>query len=201
MDAERASALGDVDHAVDELGDLLYERRELVDDDQQSGHRLRVRVAVEVGDVLGVVAPEDVLAMAQLGAQRLERAADEMLVEVGDEADAVRQLGAALEGGATLVVDEQERHPPRAVRRRERQYPRLQELALARSGRATDERVRPVHVQVERERVARAVPDHRAQRDAVAAQRLAGERRIARRPALDDLAGILRQIGAERRQE
>ena len=40
VDAEAAAALGDVDHAVDELRHLLHERGELVDDDHQRRRRL-----------------------------------------------------------------------------------------------------------------------------------------------------------------
>ena len=90
-----------------------------------------------------------VLAVVQLGAQAGERAAHEVRGEVGDEADGVRQLDAVGEGRAALVVDEEEGHPVGAVLGGHAEHPGLEELALARAGRAADERVRALRAQVE----------------------------------------------------
>ena len=163
VDAERAAALGDVDDAVDELGHLAGERRELVDHEHERRRRLGIAALLELEQVLGLLAVEEVLAVVQLGAQARERAAHEVRAQVGDEADAVRQLDAVGERRAALVVDEQERDAVGAVRGRHAEHPRLQELRLAGAGRAADERVRALRAQVERHRVGRALADDRAQ--------------------------------------
>ena len=108
VQAERAAALGDVDDAVDELGHLLDERRELVDDDDERRRGVDLAAALELDEVLGLVPGEQVLAVVQLGRERRERPAHEVRRQVGDEADGVRQLDAVAEGRAALVVDEQE---------------------------------------------------------------------------------------------
>ena len=72
VDPEAAAALGDVDDAGDEVGDLLDERGELVDDDDERRRRL-VGVALEhLGEVLGLALhqPHPVV---ELGAQRRQR--------------------------------------------------------------------------------------------------------------------------------
>ena len=51
-----------------------------------------------------------------------------------------------------MEVDEEEGDEGRRVRPREREQPREEELALAASGRAGDERVRTVRDEVERDR-------------------------------------------------
>ena len=58
---------------------------------------------------------QDALAALELGVQGGEGALGQMGVEVGDEAHGVGQVDALLEGGATLVVDEQERQAGRRV--------------------------------------------------------------------------------------
>ena len=59
-------------------------------------------------------------------------------VEVGDHADGVREPGAGAEGGAALVVDEDEGQLVRPVGQRQRGDERLQQLALAGAGRPDD---------------------------------------------------------------
>ena len=95
---------------------------------------------------------QQLLPVVQLGPQRGQRAADQVRGEVGDQAHGVRQVDAVGERGAALVVDEEERHPVRAVRRGHAQHPGLQELALARAGGAADEGVRALRAEVEVER-------------------------------------------------
>ncbi len=163
VEPERSPALGDVDHAVDELGHLLGQRRELVDHDHQARRRVRVVRSLEREQVLGLLGVQNVLAVAEFGVQRRQRTLDEVRAEVGDDADAVRQLDALGERRATLVVDEQERHPRRAVHRRHAEHPRLQELALARSGRSADQRVRTLRAQIEMEWTSAGLADERAE--------------------------------------
>ena len=64
-------------------------------------------------EVLGLLAVQDVLAVAQLGAQATQRPTNEVRAEVGDEPDAVRQVDAVGECRTALVVDEQEVQPVR----------------------------------------------------------------------------------------
>ena len=163
MQPEAAAAQGDVDDAVDELGDLLGQGGELVDDDEQARRRVRMALALHLHEVLGVGLLEQQLAVVQLGVQRDQRPAHLVAVEVGDHAHRVRQVDALLERGAALVVDEQERHPLRAVHRGQPDDQRLQELGLAGAGRAGDEGVRPVLAQVEDERGAGLHADRDAQ--------------------------------------
>ena len=53
MDAEAAAPLGDVDDAGDEVGDLLDERGELVDDDHQRGRGVVGELGQHLLEVLG----------------------------------------------------------------------------------------------------------------------------------------------------
>ena len=124
-----------------------------------AGGRLGVAALLELEQVLGLLAVEQVLAVAQLGAQAGERAAHEVRAEVGDQADAVRQGHAVGEGGAALVVDEEEGDAVGAVLGRHAEHPGLQELALARAGGAADERVRSLGAQVEVHRRRRPTAD------------------------------------------
>ena len=156
VDAERAAALGDVDQAGDEVGQLARQRGELVDHDEQPRHGVELRTVrpqVDVVlDVLGARVGEQVLAAGQLGAERDQRALDEVGVEVGDHADGVRQVDAVLERGAALVVDEHEGHAVGPVGHRERRDERLQQLGLAGAGGAGDQPVRAVAAHVDGER-------------------------------------------------
>ena len=169
VQAEAAAAQRDVDDAVDELGDLLGQGGELVDDDEQARRRVRMALALHLEEVLGVGLLEQQLAVVELGVQRDQRPAHLVAVEVGDQADGVRQLDALLERGAALVVDEQERDPLGTVHRGQPDDERLQELALAGAGGAGDEGVRTVLADVEHERGARLHADDDPQAVAVPA--------------------------------
>ena len=102
------------------------------------GGAVAASLRFELDEILRRRRPQDLLAAAQLGVQRHQGALGEVRVEVGEEPDGVRQRGAVLERGAALVVDEHERETVRWCRRRERPDQRLEELALARAGRARD---------------------------------------------------------------
>ena len=92
-------------------GQFLGERRELVDDDDQPR---QVDVLGQIRDVGDPVRGEDRLAPGQLGGQRPQGPGGRLAVQVGDHADRVRQRGRLGEGGAALVVDQQERAAVRA---------------------------------------------------------------------------------------
>ena len=102
MHAEGPADRRDAHQPAQELGQLLGEHPELVDDDHEPGQGRgepcvhEGEVGVEVGDPgLG----EPALATLELGRQRDERPLGEPVVEVGDEADGVGQPGAV---GAVL---------------------------------------------------------------------------------------------------
>ena len=92
---------------------------------------------------------EDPLPVAQLGLERAQRPVGQLLVEVADGADGVRQPLAGRERGAALEVDEDEGQPGRVVAGRETGDQRAQELALAGAGGAADQAVRAVADQVD----------------------------------------------------
>ena len=163
VDAEGPAALGDVDDAVHELGNLAGERGELVDDEHESRRGFGIAPLLQLEEVLGLLAVEQMLAMVQLGTQARQRAAHQVRAEVGDEPDAVRQLDAIGERRAALVVDEEEGDAVGAVRGRHAEHPRLKELRLAGAGRPADEGVRSLRAQIERHRVRGTLPDDRAQ--------------------------------------
>ena len=97
----------------------------------------------------GVVRGEDLLAAGQLGAQRAQGAGRGPAVEVGDQADGVRQRRRLGERRSTLVVDEQEGAALGRVLQRQSGDQRLQEFGLPRSGGAGDEGVRALPAQVD----------------------------------------------------
>jgi hypothetical protein len=153
VDAQRSSALGDVDDAVHEFGHLAHERRELVDHEHERGRTVGISAFLQFEQILGLLAVQQVLAVAQLGAQARERATHEVRAQVGDEPDAVRQVDAVRERGTALVVDEQEGHAVGTVLGSHPEHPGLEELRFAGTGRAAHECVRPLGAQVEVHRV------------------------------------------------
>ncbi len=101
--------------------------------------------------------------MVQLGLERAQRPLAEVVVEVGDHADGVRQPGALVEGAAALVVDEHEDEVVGADPRGHAGDEGAQQLALARAGGAADEPVRPVGHEVELDDTVLAAADRGAQ--------------------------------------
>ena len=100
----------------------------------------------------------------------------------------MRQVDAVGEGGAALVVDEEERHPVGAVGGRHAEHPGLQELRLSGTGRAADEGVRALRAQVEMERPGTAVTDERPEVPLLLAALLLGTG-VARAQTLEVRAG------------
>ncbi len=205
VDAERSTSLGDVDDAVDEVGHLLHERGELVDDDDETRRGLDLAAALELDEVLRAVPLEEVLPVMELGGQRGERAAHEVRAEVGDHADGVGEVDAVPEGRPALVVDEEEGDPLGRVRRRHAEDPRLERLGLAGSGRPSDEGVRTVGAQVERVRALAALAEDRPQRPGLL-HRVGGgvrtsEDRSVLAPPLDDRRLARRELGPHQGEE
>ena len=192
VDAETATALGDVDDPGDELGHLLHERGELVDDDHERRWRVGGRFLEHLGEVLGA-AFHHAHPAVQLCAQRGQRPQRQVGVQVRDVPDRVRQPLEHLGSGAALVVDEQEVEPGRRMPDRECGDHRLQQLALARTGRAADQGVRAVLHEVDLERASGVKPDRESQVEAHAATPLlasptaarAGRRRARRAAGRD----------------
>jgi hypothetical protein len=163
--AEAAPALGDTHEGVDELGQLGFERGELVDDDEQLGKRLGGVAAAQVaGEISGPRLTRHALAMLQLGLQAAQRSLGEMLVEIGHHPDGVRKSGALVERAAALEVDQHEREVVGIDVGGEADEDRAQQLRLARAGRAADEPVRSVKAQVEGEHPVVCCADRRARR-------------------------------------
>ena len=150
---------------------------------------------LQLEQVLDLLAGEQLLAVGELGAERDQRPPDQVRAEVGDQTHGVRQVDAVPERRAALVVDQQERDPLRAVRGGHGQDPGLQELALAGACGAAEQRVRPVHPQVQGVRLARCLADDGAQRAGAARSRRrgrwAGEDRAALLPAFEHDGGLL----------
>ena len=149
MQTQRATALGHVDHPVDELGDLVDQGGELVNHDDEAGRGIGVAAVFQLQQVFGPLLLQQPLPMVQLGVQGHQHPAHQMGVQIGDQAHRVGQLHAITEGGAALVVHEQERHPGRAVGNGQGRHPALQELALARTGGAPHQRMGTLGPQIE----------------------------------------------------
>jgi hypothetical protein len=182
---ERAAPLRHVDHPTDELGDLVNQGCELVDDDDEARRGGRGRPLLQVREVLRAEQVEDPLAADELRTQRRQRAPHQVGTEVGDQPDAVRQAHAVLEGRPALVVDEEEVHPRRAVRARHAEDPGLEELRLPRAGGAADQAVRPLRAQVEVERVAAGLTDEGPQPPLRSSRP-----RVRLRPAVEHALGV-----------
>ena len=113
---ERPARGGQPDELAQHVGGVLGQHAELVDDHEQArdglGGRRRVLVG---GEVAGPRGGEQPLAAAHLGPQRVQHAGGRTAVEVGEQAHAVGQGREVVEGGASLVVDEQQRQPVRRL--------------------------------------------------------------------------------------
>ena len=201
MDAETAATLGDVDDAGDEVGHLLDEGGEFVDDDHERRRRDR-RVAFEqFGEILGA-SFEQGHASLEFGAQRHQRPARQVGRQVGDGADGVRQPLEHVRRRAALVVDEQEVEPLRRMARRERDDHRLQQLALAGSRCAADQGVWTVGDQVESDGTLGADTDRERQRGGRRRTRPRGRDRLGGRCAddIEERDGARDRRGERRRR-
>ena len=151
VDTETAAPLGDPDQRAEELGQFGGQRGELVHHDHQPGQRLAARAGSgpEGGEVLGPRGPQPLLTMAELCLQTHQRPLSQAVVEVGDHPGHMGHLRAAVEGGAALVVDEDEGQMVRIRRQRQPGHHRPQQLRLARTGGAPDQQMGAVGHQVE----------------------------------------------------
>jgi hypothetical protein len=157
MDTEGPSALGDADKTADEVRELLGERRELVDNDDEPWHRLGSGAAkrdartpgVDIGRAGG---SQHSLAAAELGRQRVDRAGRRRGIEIGQHAEGVRQPGAGSERRAAFEVDEKHVEIVRRVIGNEGGDQRLQQFAFSGPRGPGDQQMRAIGVQVDDER-------------------------------------------------
>ena len=128
MDAERTSALCNIDHAVNKLRHFARESRKLVDHEHKRRWSIGIAALLQLQQILGFLAIEQVFAVMQLSPQARQCTAHQVGAQVSDEANAVRQRDTIGESRAALVVNKEEGHTVRAIFRCHAQHPGLQEL-------------------------------------------------------------------------
>ena len=162
-DARRADELGH------ELGLVGLELGELVDHDdevRQGRWGLARLVAADVvADMVDLRLGEKPLTALELGFDGLERALDLAPVDVGDGSGKVRQIAQLVGHAAALEVDDHERDLVGMEQRGNREDIGLENLGLARAGRAGHKPVGAVGlvVKVERDHAALAHADRRGE--------------------------------------
>ena len=132
MKAERSPTLGDRDEGVKEVGYLGGEGGELVDDHNKSceGTSQVVPadgVLLEAGDT-GV--PKLPLSVANLSIEAAKSSGGQVPIEIGDDTDDVRKVGALSERTSAFEVHEHEVHVLGIDRQRQPKDQCAQELAL-----------------------------------------------------------------------
>ena len=148
VDSEAPPPLREVDHAGHEIGDLLHQGRELVDDDHQAGRDAVGGHVGQLGEVLGVCS-EQVHSTIELGPKAGQGAEAERFVEVRHRTHVVWQSIEGCREGATLVVDEQEVQPLGWMGCGQGRDPRLEELGLPCAGGSCDQRMGALLNQIE----------------------------------------------------
>jgi hypothetical protein len=155
--AEAAPGPADGDEQVEEVGPGREQLAELVHHDQQRRQRLQGLAGARVGGRVGgpprlpVAHPvqpgpgQQALAAGQLAEQGLLHPVDQGRVplQVGDDPGHVGQAGQVGEGGAALVVGQDEGQLVGGVPGGQAGDQGAQQLALARPGRPDDQPVRP----------------------------------------------------------
>ena len=114
MHAQTAAALSHADECVQEVRLLCDECCELVDDHHQARQQYVGNGGAQRCEIGSAVVAQDSFPSAQLRVQAAQGTVGEVVVEVGDHADHVRQRSAGIEGGAALVVDQHEAEVRRA---------------------------------------------------------------------------------------
>ena len=165
---QRAPTPGDVHQTRHEVRQLRHQSRELVNDDHEPRHGLITGLhgGHVVLNVLRVRPRQLVLAAAQLGPQGLQGSRGEVPVQVRHHSHRVRQARTVLEGRATLVVHQHERHRIRRVAHAQGGDERLQQLGLTRTGRPGHQGVRPVSAHIQPEVPLGVLTDDRLRRPA-----------------------------------
>ena len=149
MNTERTTALGNVDDSGDEFRNGALEECELVEDDQQVGGSLVGVDLLQLDDVLRAELGKYVLALLQFRIERGKRTKSKVGVEVGEETHRVRKFDTILERRSTLVINEHEIESLRGVSGSERCDDALEQLALTRSGRTSDQPMGAMHSKIQ----------------------------------------------------
>jgi hypothetical protein len=165
MHPQRPSDGRETHQAMDEVGKLLREDPELVDDDDDAWQPRQCGVSTPRRAVLVHVGnpqlSQQPLAPTKLSGQRGERSRGEVPVEVGDDPDDVRKLRAIPECSAALVVHEQKGHLVRAVHEGQRTHQGLKQLRLPGSCRPGHQDMRTIRDEVHDERTGPGNAEHR----------------------------------------
>ena len=168
MNPEAAAPLADAHQRVDELGQFRGQGGELVHDHHQPGQRvLAVRAGRRLspvrGQVLGARLAQPFLPVAQFGFQAAQGPLGQPVVEVGDQAGHMGQVGAAVEGGPTLVINQHEGQVVGVGRQGQAGHQRPQQFRLPRPGGAPDQQMGPVGHQIQFQHPVGVHPDRRGQ--------------------------------------
>ena len=113
--------------------------------------------------VLGAGLAQSFLPVAQLGLQAAQGPLGQPVVEVGDQAGHVGQVGTAVEGGPALVVHQHEGQMVGIGRQGQAGHQRPQQFRLPRPGGAPDQQMGPVGHQIQLQRTLGVHPDERGQ--------------------------------------
>ena len=149
MDAEAAAALRDPDERRQEIGQLLRQCRELVDDHHESGQRFSGARTPVLGEITGRGGAQQPLSTADLRVEAHERSLGQPVVEIGDHTDDVGKMHTRVECRTALEVDQHERQVVGTNASGERHHERPQQLALAGARGARQETVRAVTYEIE----------------------------------------------------
>lgn len=148
MHAQRTADGRDADQLVHEFRLILFELRELVDNDHQMRERpaalafQKLVIFVDVLQVSGIV--QYFLPSDQLRFERNLRPFHEPAAQIGDRSDDMGQVDERVGHAPAFVVDQHESKVMRVELGGKRSDDRLDDLAFARSGRAGDQAVRAV---------------------------------------------------------
>ena len=119
---------GDTHQGLQDLCVLAGQGGELVHRYHQIGHD---NLRWQAGQVLGAVCGQDPLAAAHLGLQGGQGALGAGGIQIRQHPGRVRQAGQRAEGGAALVVDEDQGEAIRRSAQRQLHQPRDEQLGLA----------------------------------------------------------------------
>ena len=149
MQPEAPSSAGQLHQRRERVGRLQRERGELVDHHHQSGGSIG---SVGVAQVGPARRPQPPLSPVDLAVEAGQDAIGQTVVQVRDHIQDVGERQEGIEGRPTLEVDQHEVHLVDRVAGRQPDHEGPQQLALARAGRAGDQRMRSVGDQVDGER-------------------------------------------------
>ena len=147
MHAQGTPQRGDAHQPVHIVGQLVVQRMELVDDDDQRGWR-----GLQLPDRADTLRGDQMLPASQLQLQRPQRANGVIQIEVAHAAHGMRQPLDDAERRTSLEIQEHEMQPVGRIAHRHGQAPALQQHGFAGARGAGDQGVRPLAGQIDRER-------------------------------------------------